>query len=116
MYDLAFPYFDNTLRIAGATHNVGYPFVTNEACLQTLIGLGQLYAAHRLAYELLQQAQQCIAPKKAVALVPTAQIVRSRPDDQTAVSALEQSIAVSESTGYVRQLAEPQSVLADIYR
>jgi hypothetical protein len=64
MYDLALPYFDNALRIADATPDVGYPFTTNEARLQTLIGLGQLDAAHRLAYQLLQQAQQSIAPKR----------------------------------------------------
>ena len=117
MYDLALPYFDNALKIAAATPDVGYAFTTNEARLQTLIGLGQLDAAHRLADELLQQAQQRHRTEhQAVALVLAAQIARARHDDQTAVSALEQSIAVSESTGYVRQLADPQSLLADIYR
>ena len=82
-----------------------------------MLGLGQLDAAQRLADDLLHNAQQKHRTEhQAVALNMAANIARGRHDDRTAVADLEQSIAISEATGFVRQLAEPQASLAEIYR
>src|SRR5947208_516917 len=117
MYEQALPYLDKALKIAGSTPDAGYPFTTNEARLWALLGLGQLDPAQRLADDLLHNAQQKHRTEhQAVALNMAASIARARHDDRTAVADLEQSIAISEATGFVRQLAEPQASLAEIYR
>jgi CHAT domain-containing protein len=117
MYEQALPYFENALKIAGATPDAGYPFLTNQSRLQALIGLGQLEAAQRLADDLLLQAQQKHrAHQQAIVLDLAARIAIARNDYETALSALKQSIALSEAGGFPRELADGQSLLANIYR
>ncbi|HXI43584.1 MAG TPA: CHAT domain-containing protein [Bryobacteraceae bacterium] len=116
MYEQALPYFENALKIASATPDAGYQYTTNEARLQTLIGLGQIDPAQRLAADILAHAQQShLSQQQAIVLSVAARIARARKDDREAFSALERSIALSEAGGYIRELAEAQSLLSNMY-
>ena len=57
MYQQALPYFDNAMKIAGATPDAGYPFLTDGARVLTLLGLGQITAAQGLVAEIVRHAQ-----------------------------------------------------------
>ncbi len=117
MYEQALPYFDNALKIASATPDAGYPFLTYESRLEALIGLNQLDAAQRLDSDFLMHAQRQHRPaEQGVALILASQIARARNDNPTALSALEQALPLPKAAGLVRQLAEAQSLLANIYR
>ena len=117
MYQQALPYFDNAMKIAGATPDAGYPFLTDGARVLTLLGLGQITAAQGLVAEIVRHAQvQHRIQQQAIALNLAARVAEAQNDQPAALSALEQSRALAEAGGYVRELADTQSLLADIYR
>jgi CHAT domain-containing protein len=116
MYNQALPYFTHALEIARATPDSGYPFVTQQARLQALIGLGQLDAAQRLDTEYLAQAKKYRQPgQEAVALILASTIAEARNQDTEALSALKKALAISKPAGYLRQVAQEQTQLAEIY-
>jgi CHAT domain-containing protein len=117
MNEEALTYFDNALRIAGTIPDLGYPFLTKEALLEDLIDVKRVDAAQKLADEILAQAQHRNHPQaEAIVLTLEAHIARQRHDDMAALHTLQQSIALSESGGFVRDLADAQALASDIYR
>jgi len=117
MYQQALPYFDNALKIADTTPDAGYPFLTNGARVLTLLGLGQINAAHGLADDIVKHAQeQHRIQQESIALNLTARVAEARNDQRAALSALELSLTLAEAGGYLRDAADAQSLLADVYR
>jgi CHAT domain-containing protein len=117
MYDQSLPYFDKALQIARATPDAGYPFTTYEQRLDTLIGLKQFDAAQVLAAEILKHAQELHrSAHQAQVLIQTSHLALAQGENTKALSALEQSLPLSQEAGLIRQMAEAQSLLSDIYR
>ena len=117
MYEQALPYIDNGLKIASATPDAGYPFMTYELRLDALIGLKQFDAAETLAADILTHAREQHRPAhQAQVLIQTADLALARSDYTAALSDLDQCLPLSQAAGLERQLEEAQSLLADIYR
>ncbi len=117
MYAQALSYFDHALEIAEATPDAGYPFVTEESRLQALIGLRELDAAQLLDAEILTRVLQAHRrSQEAQALILASSIAEARNDHTTALAALKQALAISKPAGYLRQVAQEQSQLAELYR
>ena len=117
LYEQALPYLDKALQIANATPDAGYPFVTYEQRLDALIGLKQFDAAQALAADILKHARELHRPAhEGQVLIQTAHLALARGQYTAALSDLEQSLPLSKAAGLVRQLAEAQSLLADIYQ
>lgn len=117
MHQQALPFFENSLEMASAYPLSGYPFLTNSAKLEALIGLGRYDAAERLGHELLAQAEKHRRPlQQAIVLSLLAQIARAQHKEEQAISAIRQSMALAETGGATRVLAENQAQLAHIYR
>ena len=117
MYEQALPYFDKALQVASATPDAGYPFPTYEQRLDALIGLKQFDAAQALAVDILKHARELNRPAhQAQVLIQTSHLALTRSEYTKALSALEQSLPLSQEAGLVRQVAEAQSLQADIYR
>jgi len=117
MYEQALPYFDQALKLAAATPDSGYPFVPYEWRVRAFIALKRLDEAQHSVDDMLSFARQRHGRSlEAAALVLVSQIATARNDFPTAVSALEQSVALCESSGLLQQLSEAQSLLADLYR
>ncbi len=115
MNEEALTYFDNALRIASTIPDIGYPFFTKEALLEDLIDAKRIDAAQKLADEILAQAQQRHHPQaEAIVLTLEAHIATQRHDDMAALHTLQQSMALSESGGFVRDLADAQALASDI--
>ncbi|HUO29001.1 MAG TPA: hypothetical protein VMU80_07280, partial [Bryobacteraceae bacterium] len=67
--------------------------------------------------EILAQAQQRHHPQaEAIVLTLEAHIATQRHDDVAALHTLQQSMALSESGGFVRDLADAQALASDVYR
>ncbi len=117
MYVQSLPYLTHALEIARAAPDSGYPYVTQQARLQALIGLGQLDVAQRLDTEYLAEAQKDRQPgQEAFALVFASTIAEARDEDAAAISALKKALAISKPAGYLRQVAQEQAQLAELYR
>ena len=117
MYEQALPYLDNALRIAQTIPDAGYPFITQTARLNTLIGLKRFDTAQKVAEEILNNARQTHrGSQEAIALGLLGEIDRFQKKNEPAIAMLDRSAAVSESLGLVRQLAETQNALAEVYR
>jgi tetratricopeptide (TPR) repeat protein len=117
MFEQAILYFEQALKIAEATPDAGYQFVTQVARLTALTGLGKLDAAQQLANDILTHAQPLHQISHQVAVLDiVAQIAQDHNDKQAALAALEQSVALSESAGFIRGLSDAQSLIADVYR
>ena len=117
MYEQALPYIDNGLKIASATPDAGYPFMTYELRLDALIGLKQFDAAETLAADILTHAREQHRPAhQAQVLIQAADLALARSDYTAALSDLDQCLPLSQAAGLERQLEEAQSLLADIYR
>lgn len=113
----ALGYYDKALQVAAAVEDIGYPFLTKEALLENLIDLKRDSDAQRLADEILDQAQRRHHPQaQAIILTLKARVAVRRGDTPTAIHALEQAMTLSESGGFVRDLAEAQALASDIYR
>ena len=86
MYVQSLPYLTHALEIARAAPDSGYPYVTQQARLQALIGLGQLDVAQRLDTEYLAEAQKDRQPgQEAFALVFASTIAEARDEDAAAI-------------------------------
>jgi CHAT domain-containing protein len=117
MYEEALPYFENALKIAASTPDTGYPFLTNEALLETLIGLERNEAAQRLADNILAHAkQQHRIQQQAIVLNLSAHIARVQKDNHKALSTIQEALLLSETGGFLRETADAQSLLSDIYQ
>ena len=116
MYEESLPYFDKASKIASATPDAGYPFLTNVSRLEALVGLRQYDPAQHLADDILAHAQQQHRSQRLLVLNVAARIARARKDDDKALAILKQAIALAGDGGYVRQLSGAQSLLADLYR
>jgi CHAT domain-containing protein len=117
MNEEALTYFDNALKIASTIPDIGYPFFTKEALLEDLIDAKRADAAQKLADEILAQAQQRHRHQaEAIVLALEAHIATQRHDDAAALDTLQRSMALSESGGFVRELADSQALASDIYR
>jgi CHAT domain-containing protein/tetratricopeptide (TPR) repeat protein len=116
-YSQALPYLDAALALAAVTPEAGYRFLTNEAKTNTLIGLSHLSEATRLANEIRSRAvQNGRREHEAIALELLGTIADTTHDDHAALSYLQESARLSKAVGAVRQLADSQSLMADIYR
>lgn len=117
MYAQALPFFDHALLIARATPESGYPFLTKESRLQALIGLHQFAAAKSLERELMSEARkERNLEQQGDALILSASIDESRNEMSSALADLKEALAISRSAGYVRQVAEEESQIAELYR
>ena len=117
MYEQALPYIDNALKIASATPDAGYPFMTYELRLDALIGLKQFGAAETLAADILKQAREQHRPvHQGQVLIQAAELALARGDYSRALSNLDQCLPLSKAAGLERQLEEAESFLADIYK
>ena len=117
MNEQASTYFDNALRIASTIPDTEYPFFTKEALLENLIDAKKPDAAQKLADEVLEQAQQRHHPQaEAIVLTLEADSAKQRHDDAAALQSLQQATALSESGGFIRELAGAQALASDIYR
>jgi CHAT domain-containing protein len=117
LYDQALPYFDGASKIAAATPDAGYPFNTNEQRVAALIGLRQFDTAKRLEDDIMLRAERDSRfLHQAVAVRLAARIAKGRGDQPGAVAILEKSIVLSEAHGFIREIADAQSQLAEIFR
>ena len=97
MYEQALPYIDNGLKIASATPDAGYPFMTYELRLDALIGLKQFDAAETLAADILTHAREQHRPAhQAQVLIQTADLALARSDYTAALSDLDQCLPLSQ--------------------
>ena len=102
MPTMALPYFEKALKIAGATPDAGYQFLTQEAHLETLIDMGQADAAQRLADDILANARQRDLPQReAIVLTLLAHVAQRRKDTDAAQRLLRQVLALTQA-GVVR--------------
>lgn len=117
MYERALPYFDDALEIAKKTPDSGYPFFTYEAQLEALVGLKRYNDAQQLADEMLKQISAKYRTGPQAQFLPfAAKIALARGDVQTSVEELEQSIAICKAAGYQQIQADPEAMLAEIFR
>jgi CHAT domain-containing protein len=116
-YDEALGYLDKALLVASGTPDAGYQFMVQEGRLEALKGLGKLDAAQALADELIVQAQERHKyVKQTQTLITASTIAIARQDETTAIQVLQKAIALAESGGFKRLLADAQFYLADLYR
>ena len=117
MLPMALQYFDNALKIAAATPDAGYPFVTNESRLETLMDMGQIDAAQRLAEEIMAKAGELNLPEhQVVVLNLQAHLANARKETATAMRLFQQVVDLAGRSGLVSQLADAESQLAVIHR
>jgi CHAT domain-containing protein len=117
MNEEALTYFDNALKLASTIPDIGYPFFAKEARLETLFDLKRADVAHQLADEILAQAEQKHHPQaEAIVLTLEARDAKDRHDDATALQTLQRAMTLSETGGFVRELAGAQTLASDIYR
>lgn len=117
MYVQSLPYFTHALEIARATPDSGYPYVTQQARLQALIGLGQLDAAQRLDTAYLAEAQKDRQPgQEAMALILASTIAQARNENTAALAALKKALRISKPAGYAHQVAQEEAQIAGLYR
>src|ERR1035438_8390072 len=99
MYDQALSYFQNALVVASSTPEAGYQFLAHEGRLESLIALGQLDAAQRLADDMLSYARRNDRPgHEADVLILASRIALARRDKGAALSALEQSLKIGRAS------------------
>jgi len=117
MYEEALTYFENALKIAATIPDLGYPFLTKEARLEALVDMNRAGDAQVLAAEILTEARQKHRPQaEAIVLTLQAHVAARRNDSAAALQVLQQAMALSESGGFVRELADEQALASDIYR
>ena len=117
MNDEANGYFEKALKVASTVEDIGYPVFTKEALLENLIDLKRYNEATQLADEILNRAQRRQHPQaQEIVLTLEAHIAMQRGDTATALQKLQESMALSKSGGFVRDLAEAQGMASDIYR
>jgi CHAT domain-containing protein len=117
MYEQGLAYFENAIKLAAGTPDAGYQFTAQELRVDALIGLGRLDAAQQVAQEVLIHAQETRRNgPEATALGLAANVAEARNDRTAAWAKLEQAIAISESSGFTRLLADIYGKAAEIHR
>jgi len=117
MNEEALAYFDRALKVAAGVKDMGYPFFPKEALLEDLIDLRRDSDAKPLADEILAQAEERHHPQaQASVLTLMAHLAIQRGDQTTGMQQLQKSIALCESGGFVRYLAEAAAMASDVYR
>ena len=117
MNEEALGYFNKALKVAASADDIGYPFLTKEVYLENLIDLKRYDEAKPLAGEIRTQAQQHHRPQaEAIVLTLDAHVGMEHGDDTSALQELQESIALCQSGGFIRDLAEAQEMASDIYR
>ena len=117
MYEQSLAYVESVNRIAASTPDAGYQFTVQEMRIEALIGLRQLDTAQRAVDELLVRAREASRTgHEAIGLVLTAYIEDARGERQSALARLDQAIALGESAGLTRLLADVYSRSTEIYR
>ena len=111
-----FQYFENALRVAATVPDAGYPFVAETGRINILIGLRWFDAARVLANDVLAHGRETKrTSQEAIALGLLGEIDRLQNKDADAVAMLGQSASIAGSMGLVRQLAEDQNAIAEVY-
>ena len=117
MYEQALAYLENAIKLAAGTPDAGYQFTAQELRVDALIGLGRLDAAQQIAQEVLTHAKETRRNgPEATALGLAADVAEARNDRTAALAKLEQAIALSESSGFTRLLADIYGKAAEIHR
>jgi CHAT domain-containing protein len=117
MAGMSLQYFDGALKIAVANPDAGYPFLTNEARLETLTDMGQTDAAQRLADEIMAKAEEQSLPQHQVTVLALqAHVASARKDTDRALLLFNEVLEVAKSRGLVREMADAETELAGIYR
>jgi CHAT domain-containing protein len=117
MAEQALPYFDQALQIASTIPDSGYPSFIYQSRLEALISLHRYDEAQKLGDELLARHQLLHSPGPiAEALFLCAQIAAARGQTVLAIKDLEKSIHICRSIGLRETAAEPEAMLAAIYR
>ena len=117
MYEQALAYLENAIKLAAGTPDAGYQFTSQELRVDALIGLGRLDAAQQVAQEVLTHAKETRRNgPEATALGLAADVAEARNDRTAALAKLEQAIALSESSGFTRLLADIYGKAAEIHR
>ncbi len=117
MYERAQPYFDQALALSKTSPDGGYPFLVQESRIKARIGLKRYDAAQQLTDEVLKQLNP--TPHEGLQtqlLLMSAQVALSRGDVSSAASELKRVIALCQTHGFEHLLAEPEAMLATIYR
>jgi tetratricopeptide (TPR) repeat protein len=113
----ALEYFENALKVAAATPDAGYQFATNEARMQTLFDMGKDSDTRRLADEIILKAREHNLPQhEVIALALLAHFAAAHKEFDSPIRTFNQVIKLGEKSGFVREVADAQSALADIYR
>jgi hypothetical protein len=117
VYDQSLAYLANVDKIAASTPDAGYQFTAQEMRIQDLIGLRQFEAAQRSIEELLKRAREANrSGHEATALKLAADLADARDDRQSALARLDQALALGESEGLTRVLADGNALATEIYR
>jgi CHAT domain-containing protein len=104
-------------KLPGAFPIRANPFLTNQSRLEALIGLKRYDAAQQLADEILKQARLKRRTAPAAQVLPlSSRIALARGNTKKAVAELEKAIAVCKVVGLQQMRAEPEAMLAEIYR
>lgn len=117
MFQQTLAYTENAIKMASAVPDAGYQFPAEELRIGALIGLGEFDAAQRAADELLSRAREARrSGHEATALGLSTEIARARDDRLRALALLDQAIALAETSGLTRLLADLHTRSADINR
>jgi CHAT domain-containing protein len=117
MYEQAFAYAENAIKIAAGTPDAGYQFTAQESRIQALVGLRQLDAAQGITDEVLTRAREARrTAHEATALILAADIAEARGDREAALAMLEQAISLGETAGLTRLLGGVYARAGEIYR
>jgi CHAT domain-containing protein len=117
MYEQSLAYVDSVKKIAASTPDAGYQFTVQEIRIEALIGLRQLNTAQQAVDELLVRAREAgRTGHEAAGLKLAAYIQDARNERQSALAMLDQAMALGESAGLTRQLAEVYAHATEIHR
>jgi CHAT domain-containing protein len=117
IYDQSLAYLANVDKIAASTPDAGYQFTAQEMRIEALIGLRQLEAAQQSIDELLKRARDANrASHEATALKLAADLEDAKNDRKSALARLDQALALGESAGLTRALADGHARASEIYR
>jgi CHAT domain-containing protein len=118
MYDQAIAYFAQALQLAKQNPDLGYPFFTQEAQIEAVIGLKQYDEAQHLVDVFIQESSRkyTTSAPQAEILPIAARIAMARGNVQLAIDDLRRSIAICKAGGYQQSEAQPEAMLSEIYR
>ena len=117
MYDQAMSYFDKAIQMAAETPDAGSQFLAHESKVRALIGLKKWDEAEKIASEFAAGAVKRNHPgPEAQMTVLLGQIALDRGNNSQAKILLQKARDLGMAAGLRRLVAEPEALLADIYR